>query len=144
MSAAPAGGPGGDLPVSGDRFDHLFIAPADYERALAFYRDALGWKVTASWGGAGSPRGAHLDGGGTKLVLAEPHDAADRSWTHGVHGARPVVHVAVDDLDARYAAIGDKSRVVVAPERTHWGTRWFVVRDPDHNLIAFEQPDPAR
>jgi hypothetical protein len=26
-----------------------------------------------------------------------------------------------------------------APEATHWGTRWFVARDPDGNLIAFEQ-----
>jgi hypothetical protein len=24
-------------------------------------------------------------------------------------------------------------------EATHWGTRWFVVRDPDGNLVAFEQ-----
>jgi hypothetical protein len=29
--------------------------------------------------------------------------------------------------------------VVVKPEATHWGTRWFVVRDPDGNLIAYEQ-----
>lgn len=129
--------------MTADRFDHLFIGPGDFGRALAFYRDTLGWTVTASWGGGGEPRGAHLDGGGTKLVLAEPHDAADHSWTRGVHGARPVVHLAVDDLDARYEAIGDKSRVVIAPERTHWGTRWFVVRDPDGNLIAFEQPVAA-
>jgi uncharacterized glyoxalase superfamily protein PhnB len=28
---------------------------------------------------------------------------------------------------------------VRAPEATHWGTRWFVVKDPDGNLIAFEE-----
>jgi hypothetical protein len=30
-----------------------------------------------------------------------------------------------------------------APEATYGGTRWFVARDPDANLIAFEaRPSP--
>ena len=91
--------------MAADRFDHLFIAPSDFDRTLAFYRDTLGWRVAAHWGGGGAPRGAQLDGGGTRLVIAEPHDAADRSWTHGIHGARPTLHLAVDDVDARYAAL---------------------------------------
>ena len=33
------------------------------------------------------------------------------------------------------------SVALFAPEPTHWGTRWFVARDPDGNLIAFEQDD---
>jgi uncharacterized glyoxalase superfamily protein PhnB len=125
--------------MAADRFDHLFIAPSDFDRALAFYRDTLGWRVAAQWGGGGAPRGAQLDGGGTRLVIAEPHDAADRSWTHGIHGTRPTLHLAVDDIDARYSALADRTRVVVPPEDTHWGTRWFVVRDPDDNLVAFFQ-----
>jgi catechol 2,3-dioxygenase-like lactoylglutathione lyase family enzyme len=41
------------------------------------------------------------------------------------------------DLDARYAQLAGAA--LFAPEATHWGTRWFVARDPDGNLIAFEQ-----
>ena len=73
------------------------------------------------------------------IVLAEPHPAADKSKTHGINGTRPTTHLRVDDIDARYAAL--RNVALFAPERTHWGTRWFVARDPDGNLIAFEQPD---
>ena len=126
-----------------DRFDHLFIVPRSFDAALAFYRDTLGWTVRHAWGSPdGEPRGAMLDGGGTALVIAEQHAADDRSWSDGVHGSRPTLHLAVDDLEARHAqlvAAGAGLRIVVPPEATHWGTRWFVVRDPDDNLIAFEQ-----
>jgi catechol 2,3-dioxygenase-like lactoylglutathione lyase family enzyme len=124
--------------MSSDRFDHLFIAPADFDRAVAFYRDTLGWKSTASWGGNGQPRGTVLDGGGIEVVLAEQHATDDHAWSHGINGRRPTVHLVVDDLDARYRALGSAD-VVVKPEVTHWGTRWFVLRDPDDNLLAYEQ-----
>jgi uncharacterized glyoxalase superfamily protein PhnB len=52
------------------------------------------------------------------------------------------VHLTVDDLDARFRALGSSADVVVAPESTHWGTRWFIVRDPDGNLLAYEQNEP--
>ena len=127
-----------------DRFDHLFIAPADFARAAAFYRDALGWQPVAAWGGDGEPRGVVLDGGGTRIVLAERHDAEDHSWSHGMNAHRPTLHVRVDDLDLRYRQVASAAEVVVRPEATHWGTRWFVVADPDGNLIAYETPESGR
>ena len=123
-----------------DRFDHLFVAPSDFDRAVAFYRDALGWRPVASWGGGNEPRGTVLDGGGIEIVLAEQHATDDHSWSHGINGQRPTIHLVVDDLDDRFAALASTAQVIVAPEETHWGTRWFVVKDPDGNLIAYEQP----
>jgi catechol 2,3-dioxygenase-like lactoylglutathione lyase family enzyme len=119
-----------------DRFHHLFIKPADFDASLAFYRDVLGWSVSETWGGNGSGRGAVLSGGGVKVVLGERPaealaDAAD--------GARPNVHLDIHDIDARFRTLPKGAHVVVEPESTHWGTRWFVVRDPDGNLIAFEE-----
>lgn len=73
------------------------------------------------------------------IVLAEPHPAEDQSQTQGVSGTRPTTHLRVDDIDARYAAL--RKVALFPPERTHWGTRWFVARDPDGNLIAFEEPE---
>lgn len=122
-----------------DRFDHLFIQPADFDAALAFYRDRLGWRVLWSWGGPGEPRGAGLASAGVTLVLAEPHPAADRSKTHGIRGTRPTLHLRVDDITRRHAQLGDAAQF--PPEATHWGTQWFVAADPDGNLIAFEQAD---
>ena len=127
-----------------DRFDHLFIAPADFARAAAFCRDALGWKPVATWGGDGEPRGVILDGGGMQIILAERHGTEDHSWTHGMNGHRPTLHLKVEDLDARYREVASAAEVVVRPEATHWGTRWFVVADPDGNLIAYETPDSER
>lgn len=121
-----------------DRFDHLFIAPTDYEKTLAFYRDVLGWSVTSEWGSAGEGRGSVLSGGAMKVVIAEkkPHGPAGDD---GLGDGRPNVHLDIHDLDARFKALPPGTHVVRPPEKTHWGTRWFVVKDPDGNLIAFEE-----
>lgn len=126
-----------------DQFDHLFIEPSSYETSLAFYRDGLGWQVVFAWGGNGEPRGACLSSGAMQVVLAEPHSAADQSKSHGINGTRPTVHLRVTDIDARYAELNAQGLALFAPEATHWGTRWFVARDPDGNLLAFEQPTGA-
>jgi catechol 2,3-dioxygenase-like lactoylglutathione lyase family enzyme len=116
-----------------DRFHHLFISPSDFERSLAFYRDTLGWSVTRKWGGNGAGRGVVLSGGGIEVVLAE---------NEGKGGPRPTLHLDVHDLEARFKALPKRTDVVTKPEPTHWGTRWFVIRDPDGNLIAFEEVRP--
>ncbi len=118
-----------------DRFHHLFIRPADFDASLAFYRDVLGWSVSEQWGDAAKGRGAALSGGGVKVVLAERHESA--AAADGT--ARPNVHLDIHDIDKRFKALPKGAHVVAEPQDTHWGTRWFVVRDPDGNLIAFEE-----
>jgi catechol 2,3-dioxygenase-like lactoylglutathione lyase family enzyme len=131
--------------VADDKFDHLFIAPSNFEATQAFYQDMLGWRENASWGGHGEPRGVILTGGGISVVLAERHAAGDHSWSHGFNGQRPTIHLIVRDLDERYAEVSAlHADIVVRPEQTHWGTRWFVVKDPDGNLIAYEQPASSK
>jgi catechol 2,3-dioxygenase-like lactoylglutathione lyase family enzyme len=120
-----------------DRFHHLFIAPADYDASLAFYRDVLGWNVTRQWGGNGEGRGAMLSGGGIKVALGERKLAPGEA--SGTAAARPTLHLDIHDIDARFKEMPKGSHVVTAPAPTPWGTRWFVVRDPDGNLIAFEE-----
>ena len=126
-----------------DRFDHVFVQPASFDASLGFYRDALGWAVEFSWGEAGEPRGASLSSGAMRIVLAQAHPADDKSKTHGINGTRPTLHLRVDNIDARHAELARTGVALFAPEPTHWGTRWFVARDPDGNLIAFEQDDAA-
>jgi catechol 2,3-dioxygenase-like lactoylglutathione lyase family enzyme len=122
-----------------DRFDHLFIRPADFEKSLAFYRDVLGWAILTTWGGGADSRGAVLSGGGIKVVLAEDHRTADKPGSAAARDSRPNVHLDIHSVDLRFRVLPKGEHVVVAPEATHWGTRWFVVRDPDGNLIAFEE-----
>jgi uncharacterized glyoxalase superfamily protein PhnB len=122
-----------------DRFDHIFVQPESFDASLAFYRDALGWRVLFSSTREGEPRLAALGSGAMTIVLAEPHPAEDKSKTHGINGTRPTIHLRVDDIEERYRELSGAGAALFAPERTHWGTRWFVARDPDGNLIAFEQ-----
>jgi catechol 2,3-dioxygenase-like lactoylglutathione lyase family enzyme len=120
-----------------DRFHHLFIQPANFDESLAFYRDILGWSVTEDWGDNGTQRGARLSGGGIEIVIAQRSGAATAKSEAGV--ARPTVHLDIHDIDTRFREVPKGAHVVTEPEATHWGTRWFVVRDPDGNLIAFEE-----
>lgn len=129
--------------MSSDRFDHVFVEPSSFDASVAFYRDHLGWQVQFQWGGEDEPRGICLASAGMQIVLAEPHPAADKSKTHGINGTRPTLHLRVDDIDARHRELDAAGVALFAPERTHWGTRWFVARDPDGNLIAFEQVEGA-
>lgn len=122
-----------------DRFDHVFVEPGSFDASLRFYRDALGWAVAYAWGEAGEPRGACLTSGDMSIVIAEPHPAADHSKSHGINGTRPTVHLVVDAIEQRYAEVAKSGAALFPPEKTHWGTVWFVARDPDGNLIAFEQ-----
>lgn len=119
-----------------DRFHHLYIEPADFAGSLAFYRDILGWSVTQEWGEDGSGRGVMLSGGGIKVVIAERRGGKP---TDGAECARFAVHLDIHDVDKRFGALPKGGHIVAAPEETHWGTRWFVVRDPDGNRIAFEE-----
>ena len=130
------------MSTSTEKFDHLFVAPKDFDQSLKFYRDMLGWSVAHSWGGNGEQRGAMItNGGGMTVVVAEQHsDNVDHAWRSGINGHRPTVHLLTEDVDKRFADLGPSHHVVVEPEDTHWGVRWFVVRDPDDNLIAFFQP----
>ncbi len=123
-----------------DRFHHLFIAASDYDASLAFYRDVLGWSIGNGWVDDRSGRGAVLSGGGVKVVLAERKGGARGSVAGG--GSRPTLHLDIHDIDARVRSIPKGPHVVTPPEKTTWGTRWFVLRDPDGNLIAFEEIRP--
>lgn len=117
-----------------DRFHHLFIHPADFDASLTFYRDVLGWSVTKEWGDKKKGRGVILSGGGVEVVIAEREESA------AADGAtRPNVHLDIHDIDKRFKVLPKGAHVVAEPQPTKWGTRWFVVRDPDGNLIAFEE-----
>ena len=120
-----------------DRFDHLYIEPADFDASLKFYRQVLGWQVMSEWRGSDGGRGVQLSGGAIRLVLAEHAGTATSSAKDLSHA--PVIHLDIHDADARFAKIPPGDHIAIAPENNHWGTRWFVVRDPDGNRLAFNE-----
>ena len=120
-----------------DRFDHLFFCPRDFEASRKFYVDILGWQVASEWTDNHGKKGVIVNGGGVRVVLAEAHDEVDIHNRQAPHSS--TLHLDIHDADARFAQIPSGDHIVQPPQDNHWGTRWFVVSDPDGNLIAFNE-----
>ena len=120
-----------------DRFEHLFISPNDFAASREFYVSVLGWQVMSEWTDNHGKKGVVLSGGGVRVVLAEPHDEGNIHNSQAPHSS--TLHLDIHDADKRFAQIPNGKHIVQPPQINHWGTRWLVVRDPDGNLIAFNE-----
>jgi catechol 2,3-dioxygenase-like lactoylglutathione lyase family enzyme len=99
---------------------------ADLSKALAFYRDRLGFTPAFEYGPYGGvtrgPIEIHLNG-------------------HGPHKDIALCRVMVRGVDPLYAAI-EPQGVVLPNERLEtkpWGSRQFTVADLDGNQITFAE-----
>lgn len=118
-------------------FTALFpiIATPDMDRALRFYRDALGGRVTYEFPAPdGTLAYAGLEIGSTHLGIGLSPDEVS-----GNH--RPIsLWIYADDCDAaveRLRAAG--TPIVQEPRDEPWGERVARVRDPDGNEIVIGQ-----
>ena len=115
----------------------LIVPVADQERALAFYRDALGFAIFADNQVAPTMRWLHLraPAGGLDLVLAD--------WVAESAGSIRGLFLQVDDLDASAAAIEAAGYAFEQPvDETPFG-RMRPLRDPDGNELVLHQPTPG-
>ena len=114
----------------------------DYERAVAFYRDALGFRERESWDRADG-RGTILDAGRATLELFDPRmaDSLDAIEV-GRRVSGPIrFALQVDDsgaLAGRLVAAGASSEggLVATP----WGDRNVRVRAPDGMQLTLFTP----
>lgn len=104
--------------------NHVTLAVADVDRAVAFYRDLLGFRLRALW-----PEGAYLDAGPLWLCLS--HDPAAAGQTRGdyTHFAFDVAAEAFDELASRAAQTAPLWR-----ENRSEGKSLYVL-DPDGHKI---------
>ena len=127
-----------------EKFDHLFIQPTDWTKSFQFFTETLGWKVKMQDGEkSDASRLAFLTTGGQfNLVLAEDHDTTEPSKKPETYLTKGKIslHFTCDDTDAMFAKIKNGPHVKVQPENNHWGTRWFLVEDPDGNQFAWNGP----
>jgi catechol 2,3-dioxygenase-like lactoylglutathione lyase family enzyme len=127
-----------------------FVVVDDPDRALTFYRDALGLEVRndvanegSRWitvGSASQP--------GVAIVLTNflNGSPADREAVAGLvaKGALNGVHFRSDDVDATFETVrAAGAEIVQEPTEQFWGVRDFAVRDPAGNLVRIEQPPAA-
>jgi catechol 2,3-dioxygenase-like lactoylglutathione lyase family enzyme len=115
----------------------LFVT--DFDRAIAFYRDTLGFGVTYTYGEP--PFWGELERDGALLNL---RFVAVSPWVDGVRDAGQLLAAYVLTTDAKSLFVEYQDRGVdfhTRLERKPWEMNEFVVRDPDGNLILFGSPD---
>lgn len=115
------------------------LSTPDLPRALAFYRDLLGFTVTYRFPQEGEPVYVGLSLDGSELGIgAEPADPGP--------SARFALCVYALDCDAAVQRLRSAgSTVVTEPEDRPWGERVAEVTDPDGNrvLIMAKQAEPS-
>lgn len=127
-----------------------FIAVDDHDKALGFYRDALGLEVLKDvgfagmrWVTVGSPAQP-----GVEIVLepplADPNaSAADREAVAELlaKGLLRGVIFSTDDVDATFDHIrATGAEVLQEPVDQPYGVRDCAFRDPAGNMIRFSRP----
>lgn len=122
-----------------------FVQVHDPDRALAFYRDALGLELRNDVArenfrwitvGPGSQPGVEIVL--TNYVNGGPGDG-DALAALLAKGALNGVHFRTDDLDAAFDKVrASGAEIVQEPAEQPWGVRDGAVRDPAGNLIRIE------
>lgn len=130
------------------KLSHSFITVDDQEKALAFYRDALGLAVSADaplgpfrWLTVSAPQ-QH----GVEIVLATPdmgHGPDDTESLKGLlaKGVLNGIIFTTDDCDAAYERIrATGAEVMQEPIDQPYGVRDCAFRDPSGNPIRIAAP----
>lgn len=117
------------------RISFQSIPVSDQDRALAFYRDVLGFDVQTDVPYEGGWRWIFLriPGSDSRIQFAHTDDIVVRD--------KPVLALVSDDVDAdcaRWQAAG--VYVPNPPQDAPWaeGVRWATIRDSEENLLFVE------
>jgi catechol 2,3-dioxygenase-like lactoylglutathione lyase family enzyme len=127
-----------------------FVLVHDPDRALDFYRDALGLELRNDvaredfrWITVGATSQPGVAIVLTNYLNGSPADG-DALAALIAKGALNGVHFRTDDLDATFDKVrAAGAEIVQEPAEQPWGTRDFAVRDPSGNLVRIDQPPAA-
>ena len=107
----------------------------DFDRALAFYRDRLGFDVAYTYGEPAFWGELVRDG-----AILDLRHVDESPWVGGVRDREHLLSAYVLVKDATSLFLHCQANGVdlhTRLERTAWDTDEFIVRDPDGNLILF-------
>ena len=132
------------------KISHSFITVDDQEKALAFYRDALGLVVNTDaplgpyrWLTVSAPGNPSME-----IVLATPdmgHGPDDTEALRALlaKGALQAVIFTTDDFDAMYERVrASGAEVLQEPIDQPYGVRDCAFRDPAGNHVRIGSPIP--
>jgi lactoylglutathione lyase len=119
---------------------HVRLLVDDFHACLRFYRDTMGFEVSAQYGDYAELRaGDALLGLFPRTVMAEAV-----GFDPLAAGDRVALVFRVEDVDAALAEVRERGAPVAADpqDRPDWGLRVAHVRDPDGNLLELYHDIP--
>jgi uncharacterized glyoxalase superfamily protein PhnB len=122
------------------------LVVSNVERSLAFYRDVLGFSVTATVPDAGPFVFAWMQRDGVSVFLNSRESVAE----HADLAARPLggtatlfITIEAADVaagvDGLFASVAPRARVMMSLKDQFYGMREFGIEDPDGYVIFFAQ-----
>ena len=116
----------------------LSLTANDLQRSIAFYRDVLGFMVGDEWRQKGVLTGVELHAGAVTFMLSQDDFAKGRDRIKGV-GTRYYCST-IQDIDRLASQIQERGGVLdQEPKMTEWGSRVFMISDPDGYKLTFVQ-----
>lgn len=121
------------------RIGYVIVGVTDLERAVAFYRDAIGFEFVHA---APEFHFAEFRVGDLRFSLAGGGDEGGEGANHKVGGNTGIGFV-VPDVDAAHARLAANGvNFTMAPEKQPWGGYMAMFADPDGNVFYLDQlPD---
>ncbi len=132
------------------KLENCFLSVDDHDKAIAFYRDALGFEVRGDvraygmrWVTMGSPSQPDVS------IVLEPPAAdpgispSDREALNDLQakGLLRGLNFSTADLDATFErVVATGAEVIQEPMDQAYGVRDCAFRDPSGNMLRFNQP----
>lgn len=118
------------------RIGYVIVGVTNLDRAIAFYRDALGFEFVHA---APEFHFAEFKVGDMRFSLAGSDGIDDGGGNHKV-GGNTGIGFAVDDLDEAHADLAANGvTFTMEPERQPWGGYMAMFADPDGNVFYLDQ-----
>jgi uncharacterized glyoxalase superfamily protein PhnB len=122
------------------------LVVSNVERSLAFYRDVLGFSVTATVPDAAPLAFAWMQRDGVSVFL----NSLESVEEHADLAARQIggtatlfITIEADDvnsgIDALFASISPRAKVMMKLKDQFYGMREFGIEDPDGYVVFFAQ-----
>ncbi len=117
------------------RINFQCIPVTDQDRAIAFYRDALGFELHTDAPYSEGWRWVFMaiPGAETRLQFSKADELEVKSG--------PALCLVCDDVDAECVTLQGKGvEIANGPDDAPWakGVRWAMIRDTENNLILLE------
>lgn len=109
------------------------LVVSDIPRAIAHYRDVLGFQVVAT-----------IEDPPETFALMM-RDGAELALAKGVNPTSSAFYAYIEGVDELYESLMAAGAKIISPLTTHpWGLRDFAVEDPDGHFVALgERIGPA-